>query len=76
LLARREHAVVSAALVLPALGRELQRFNNASIILYCKSKPGKDTYEHESDCWVAVCLDFNLASQGDSFGKDKPYAAQ
>ena len=27
--------------------------------------------EQESGCWVAVCLDFNLASQGDSFGEVK-----
>jgi hypothetical protein len=27
--------------------------------------------EQESGCWVAVCLDFNLASQGDSFEEVK-----
>jgi hypothetical protein len=27
--------------------------------------------EQEGDCWVAVCLSFNLAAQGDSFGEVK-----
>lgn len=27
--------------------------------------------EQEQDCWVAVCLNFNLASQGDSYGEVK-----
>jgi predicted RNase H-like HicB family nuclease len=27
--------------------------------------------EKEADCWVAVCLDFNLAAQGDSFEEAK-----
>ncbi|MDD2724937.1 MAG: DUF1902 domain-containing protein [Methylovulum sp.] len=27
--------------------------------------------EQEADCWVAVCLDFNLAAQGDSFEEVK-----
>lgn len=27
--------------------------------------------EQEGGCWVAVCLDFNLAAQGDSFGEVK-----
>jgi hypothetical protein len=27
--------------------------------------------EQEGGCWVAVCLDFNLASQGDSFEEVK-----
>jgi predicted RNase H-like HicB family nuclease len=27
--------------------------------------------EQEGDCWVAVCLSFNLAAQGDSFEEVK-----
>ena len=27
--------------------------------------------EQEGDCWVAVCLSFNLAAQGDSFDEVK-----
>ena len=27
--------------------------------------------EQDGDCWVAVCLNFNLASQGDSFEEAK-----
>jgi hypothetical protein len=27
--------------------------------------------ETEGDCWVAVCLDFNLAAQGESFEEVK-----
>lgn len=27
--------------------------------------------EQEGDCWVAVCLNFNLAAQGDSFEEVK-----
>ena len=27
--------------------------------------------EQEDDCWVAVCLSFNLAAQGDSFEEVK-----
>ncbi|SJM92515.1 conserved hypothetical protein [Crenothrix polyspora] len=27
--------------------------------------------EQEGDCWVAVCLNFNLAAQGDSFEEAK-----
>jgi len=27
--------------------------------------------EHEDDVWVALCLDFNLAAQGDSFEEVK-----
>lgn len=27
--------------------------------------------EQESDCWVALCLNFNLAAQGDSFEEVK-----
>jgi len=27
--------------------------------------------EQEGDCWVAVCLNFNLAAQGDSFDEVK-----
>ena len=34
--------------------------NPKELIVKCYS-------EQEGDCWVAVCLDFNLASQGDSF---------
>lgn len=38
--------------------------NPKELIVRCYS-------EQEGDCWVAVCLDFNLASQGDSFEEVK-----
>lgn len=38
--------------------------NPKQLIVRCYS-------EQEGDCWIAVCLDFNLASQGDSFEEVK-----
>jgi predicted RNase H-like HicB family nuclease len=46
------------------LKQQSRLMNPTQLIVKCYA-------EQETDCWIAICLDFNLAVQGDSFEEVK-----